>query len=69
MIECLVDNVFVRSGGLIFRQTAAGIPIGTSWALLLVELLLYSYENEFFIKLIKDGNRRFTMSCTATLMT
>ena len=35
-----------------------GIPMGTNCALLLADLFLYSYENEFLDKLIKEGNRK-----------
>ena len=35
-----------------------GIPMGTNSALLLVDLFLYSYENEFLDKLIKEGKRK-----------
>ena len=35
-----------------------GIPMGTNCAPLLADLFLYSYENEFFNKLIKEGKRK-----------
>ena len=35
-----------------------GTPVGTNCALLLAELFLYSYENEFLDKLIKEGERK-----------
>ena len=56
MIEFLVDNIYVRFGEQLFRQMV-GIPMGTSCAPLLVDLFLYSYENEFLDKLIKEGKR------------
>ena len=56
MIEVLVDNIYVRFGGQLFRQMV-GIPMGTNYASLLADLFLYSYENEFLDKLIKEGNR------------
>ena len=34
-----------------------GIPMGTNCAPLLADLFLYSYENEFLDKLIKEGKR------------
>ena len=52
MIEFLVDNIYVRFGGQLFRQMV-GIPMGTNCAPLLADLFLYSYENEFLDKLIK----------------
>ena len=57
MIEFLVDNIYVRFDGQLFRQTV-GIPMGTSCAPLLADLFLYSYENEFLDKLIKEGKRK-----------
>ena len=35
-----------------------GIPMGTSRTPLLADLFLYSYENEFLDKLIKEGKRK-----------
>ena len=57
IIECLVDNIYVRFGGQLFRQTV-GIPMGTNCAPLLTDLFLYSYENEFLNKFIKEGKRK-----------
>ena len=48
MIEFLVDNIYVRFGGQLFRQMV-GIPIGTNCAPLLADLFLHSYESEFLI--------------------
>ena len=65
MIEFLVDNIYVRFGGQLFQQMV-GIPMGTNCAPLLADLFLYSYENEFLDKLIKEGKRklarRFSLS-------
>ena len=57
MIKFLLDNVYVRFGGQLFRQMV-GIPMGTNCALLLADLFLYSYENEFLDKLVKEGKRK-----------
>ena len=57
MIEFLVDNIYVRFGGLLFRQMI-GIPMGTSCAPLLADLFLYSYESEFLDKLVKESKRK-----------
>ena len=35
-----------------------GIPMGTNCAPLLADLFLYSYQNEFLDKLIKEGKRK-----------
>ena len=55
--EFLVDNIYARFGGQLFRQMV-GIPMGTNCAPLLADLFLYSYENEFLDKLIKEGKRK-----------
>ena len=57
MIEFLVDNIYVRFGGQLFRQMV-GIPMGTNCAPLLADLFLYFYENEFLDKLVKEGKRK-----------
>ena len=53
MIEFLVDNIYVRFGGQLFRQMV-GIPMRTNCAPILADLFLYSYENEFLDKIIKE---------------
>ena len=57
MTKFLVDSIYVRFGGQLFRQTV-GIPMGTNCAALLADLFLCSYENEFLDKLIKEGKRK-----------
>ena len=57
MTEFLVDNIYFRFSGQLFRQMV-GIPMGTNCAPLLANLFLYSYENEFLDKLIKEGKRK-----------
>ena len=57
MIEFLVDNIYGRFGRQLFRQMV-GIPMGTNFAPLLADLFLYSYENEFLDKLIKEEKRK-----------
>ena len=57
MIEFLMDDIYVRFGGQLFRQMV-GIPMGKNCAPLLADLFLYSYENEFLDKLIKEGKRK-----------
>ena len=46
MVEFLIDNIFVKFGGCLFRQVI-GIPMGTNCAPLLADLFLYSYERNF----------------------
>ena len=57
MIEFFVDNIHDRFGGQLFQQMV-GIPMGTNCAPLLADLFLYSYENEFLDKLVKEGKRK-----------
>ena len=61
MIEFLIDNIFVQFGGRLFHQVI-GIPMGTNCAPLLVDLFLYSYENEFLDNMIRSGHRRLARS-------
>ena len=46
MMEILIDNIFVRFGGGLFRQEIE-TPAGTNCAPLLADLFFYSYKNEF----------------------
>jgi len=46
MINFLIDSIFIEFGGIIFQQTV-GIPIVKNCAVLLVDLILHSYEAEF----------------------
>ena len=57
MTEFLMDNIYVRFGVQLFRQMI-GIPMGTNCAPLLADLFLYSYENKFSDKLIKEGKKK-----------
>ena len=71
MVEFLVDNIYVRFGGQLFRQMV-GIPMGTNCAPLLTDLFLYSYENEFLDKLVKEAKESLLESSiyhTVILMT
>ena len=65
MIEFLVDNIYVRFGGQLFRQMA-GIPMGTNCAPILADVFLCSYENAFLNNLIKRDSgklaRKFNLS-------
>ena len=61
MVEFLIDNIFVKFGGCLFRQVI-GIPMGTNCAPLLADLFLYSYESEFLDNMMKDGHRKLARS-------
>ena len=56
-IDFLIDNIFVRFGGKVFRQVI-GIPMGTNSAPLLADLFLHTYEYEFIIKTMKGDITR-----------
>ena len=61
MIDFLIDNIFVQFGGRLFRQII-GISMGTNCAPLIVDLFLYSYENEFLDNMIRNDHRRLARS-------
>ena len=61
MVEFLIDNIFVKLGGCLFRQVI-GIPMGTNCAPLLADLFLYSYESEFLDNMIRGGHRELARS-------
>ena len=60
MVEFLIDHIFVKFGGHLFRQVI-GIPMGTNCAPLLADLL-YSYENDFLDNMIRSGHRKLARS-------
>ena len=57
MVGFLIDNIFVKFGGCLFRQVI-GIPMGTNCAPLLADLFLYSYESEFLDNIRSDHRKR-----------
>ena len=60
-VEFLIDNIFVKFGGCLFRQVI-GIPMGRNCVHLLVDLFLYSYEIEFLNNMIRGGHRKLARS-------
>ena len=42
----LLDNIFIRFGTKLYRQTT-GIPMGTNCAPLVADLFLFCYERDF----------------------
>ena len=52
LVNYLIDNIFVKFGTDVFRQTV-GIPMGTDCAPLLADLFLHYYEYKFMERLIK----------------
>ena len=61
MVEFLIDNIFVKFGGCLFRRVI-GIPMGTNCAPLLADLFHYSYESEFLDNMIRGGHRKLARS-------
>ena len=57
MIECLLDNIYVKCIGHLFRH-ADGILMGINSVQLLADLFLYAYENELLDRLIKERERK-----------
>jgi hypothetical protein len=58
MLGFLVDNIYVVFGDQVFQQFV-GIPMGTNCAPILEDLFWYSYEAEFFQKLLQDNNKNW----------
>jgi hypothetical protein len=52
-LSYLLDNIFIRYGKVVFRQTV-GIPMGTNCAPLVADLFLYCYERDFMLGLSSD---------------
>ena len=61
MVEFLIDSIFVKFGGCLFRQVI-GIPMRTNCAPLLADLFLYAYESEFLDNMIRGGHRKLARS-------
>ena len=57
MLEFLVANIFVVSGGRVFQQTV-GIPMSTNYVPLLADIVLYSYEVDFIQSLLSTGKKQ-----------
>ena len=49
-LDFLLDNIYVRHGSNIFKQTV-GIPMDTNCAPLVADLFLYCYERDFMLSL------------------
>ena len=61
MIEYLIGNIFVQFGECLSHEVI-GIPMGANCAPLLVDLSVYSYENEILDSMIRGGHRRLASS-------
>ena len=54
-LEFLLDNIYIRHGENIFKQTI-GIPMGTNCAPLIADLFLFCYERDFTLSLSKTDD-------------
>ena len=50
----LLDNIFIRFGTKLYRQTI-GIPMGTNCATLVADLFLFCYERYFMKSLSREN--------------
>ena len=50
----LLDNIFIRFGTKLYRQTI-GIPMGTNCAPLVADLFLFCYERDFMKSLLREN--------------
>ena len=50
----LLDNIFIRFGTKLYRQTI-GIPMGTNYAPLVADLFLFCYERDFMKSLSREN--------------
>jgi hypothetical protein len=68
MLSFLVENIYVVVGDQVFQQFA-GILMGTNWAPLLADLILYSYESEFVQEFLRDKMiiLKNTQPCPSTM--
>ena len=53
-LSYLLDNIYIRFGTKLYRQTV-GIPMGTNCAPLVADLFLYCYERDFMDSLNHDN--------------
>ena len=54
-LKILLDNINVRHGQTIFKQTV-GIPMGTNCTPLVADLFLYCYERDFMLLLNRNND-------------
>ena len=49
-----MDNIFIRFGPKLYRQTI-GIPMGTNCAPLVADVFLFCYERDFMMSLSREN--------------
>ena len=62
----LLDNIFIRFGSKLYRQTI-GIPIGTNCAPLVADLFLFCYERDFMKSLSRENQADIIEAFNSTL--
>ena len=65
MLKFLNDNIFAMFGGRVFQQTV-GIPMSTSCAPLLADLVIYSHGADFIQGLLKKNEKKLSRSFNFT---
>ena len=61
----LLDNIFIRFGTKLYRQTI-GIPMGTNCAPLVADLFLFCYERDFMKSLSRENQADIIESFNST---
>ena len=62
----LLDNIFIRFGTKLYRQTI-GIPMGTNCAPLVADLFLFCYERDFMKSLSRENQADIIEAFNSTL--
>ena len=62
----LLDNIFIRFGTKLYRQTI-GIPMGTNCATLVADLFLFCYERDFMKSLSSENQADIIEAFNSTL--
>ena len=61
----LLDNIYIRFGTKLFRQTV-GIPMGTNCAPLAADLFLFCYERDFMMSLSVENQSEIIEAFSST---
>ena len=66
-LHYLLDNIFIRFGSRLYRQIV-GTPMGTNYAPLVADLLLFCYERDFMLSLFDNNQGDFIEAFNSTSM-
>ena len=64
-LHYLLDNIFIRFGSRLYRQIV-GTPMGTNYAPLVADLLLFCYERDFMLSLFDNNQGDFIEAFNST---